>query len=45
MTDRVDRVIWDNENPNEFVIINGTLAYSYVIAKNNIFGNIVAPVN
>ena len=45
VTDRVDKVIWDNENHNEFVIINGTQAYSYVISKNNIFGNIVTPVN
>lgn len=30
---------------NEFVIINGGLAFSYVIEKNNIFGNIVTSVN
>jgi hypothetical protein len=45
VTDRVDKVIWDNENQHEFVILNGNTAYSYVISKNNIFGNIVAPVN
>lgn len=44
-TDRIDRVVWDNENQNEFVIVNGTTAYTYVISKNNIFGNIVSPVN
>jgi hypothetical protein len=45
VTDRVDRVIWDNENINEFVIVNGANAFSYVISRNNIFGNIVTPVN
>jgi hypothetical protein len=45
VTDRVDKVIWDNENMHEFVIINGNTAFSYIISKNNIFGNIVAPVN
>ena len=44
MSDRVDRVLWDNENQNEFAIVSGNAAYSYVIARNNIFGNAVAPV-
>lgn len=45
VTDRVDRVVWDNENLNQFVIINGASAFTYIVSKNNIFGNIVAPVN
>jgi hypothetical protein len=26
------------------VIINGNAAYSYIISRNNIFGNVVSPV-
>ena len=44
ISDRVDKVLWDNENHNEFVIISGNAAFSYVISRNNIFGNIVSPV-
>lgn len=44
VTDRVDRVFWDNENLNEFVLINGTNAFSYIISKNNIFSHVVTPV-
>lgn len=45
VVERVDNIVWDNDNPNEFVIINGNKAYSYIISKNNIFGNVVQPVN
>ena len=45
MAYRVDKVLWDNENPNEFVIINGNASYSYIINKNNIFGNVVSPIH
>ena len=44
VTDRLDQVVWDNENHNEFAIINANQAYTYVISKNNIFSNIVTPV-
>lgn len=45
VVERVDNIVWDNDNPNEFVIIHGNKAYSYIISKNNIFGNVVQPVN
>jgi hypothetical protein len=45
VTDRLDKALWDNENQNEFVIINGNAAYSYIISRNNIFGNVVSPIN
>jgi hypothetical protein len=44
ITDRIDKVIWDNENQNEFVVVNDTSAFSYIISKNNIFGNVVSPI-
>lgn len=45
VSDRVDNVLWDNDNPNEFVILYGDKVYSYIINKNNIFGNVVQPVS
>lgn len=41
----MDKIYWDNENVNEFIIVSGTNAFSYVVSKNNIFGNVVVPVN
>ena len=45
VVDRVDNILWDNDNPNEFVILYGDKVYSYIISNNNIFGNVVQPVN
>ena len=45
VNERVDKIFWDNENAHEFIIVSGNNAYSYVISKNNIFGNVVMPMN
>lgn len=45
VVDRVDNIVWDNDNPNQFIILYGDKAFSYIISKNNIFGNVVQPVN
>ena len=41
----MDKIVWDIENNNEFIIVSGNNSHSYVISKNNIFGNVVSPIN